>query len=295
VGAVIAGRVLDDAGRPVAGARMQLQRRAHWPAPGMNGSSIMVTDGLSVDSRGSGDGQGTTTMTRDLGLVRTDDRGRYEFHGLSAGEHHLSVSDASNLLAPAERELVLRGDERLESVDFALSAGLTLRTRIVDPDGRPLAGAAVYISALDNNAIGGKDLVGKSGADGWFETHGLSPGKKHISISLTGYGYLYDEFDPAAPPPSYTLKPAPKLHGVVVDANTGEPVPAYSLKIEYTNSTMMTDVQPHEGGSFDEDIGDDEACSVTVGAPGYASLTIGNIVPSTTVNRPVQFRLVRQN
>jgi protocatechuate 3,4-dioxygenase beta subunit len=295
VGAVIAGRVLDDAGRPVADARVNLQRRSHWPAPGMNGHSIMTTDGLSVDSRGEGDGQGTTTMLRDLGLVRTDDRGRYEFHGLSGGEHHLVVTDSSNLLAPVERDLVLRGDERLESVDFTLTAGLTLRTRIVDPDGRPLAGAAVSISALDTNAISSKDLVGKSGADGWFETHGVSPGKKHISISLNGYGYLYDEFDPAAPPSSFTLKPAPKLHGVVVDAATGEPVPAYSLKIEYTNSTMMTDVQPHEGGTFEEDVGDDASCRVTIGAPGYAPLTLENIVPSTTVNRPVQFRLVRQN
>lgn len=292
-GAVLAGRVLDELNRPVADARVALQRRTTWPAPGMNGSSIMISDDLTVDAKGSGDGQGSTTMSRKLGEVHTDGEGRYAFSGLSGGAHHLNVSDPSGRLAPTSRDLVLRGDERLENVDFSLSPGLTLRLRIVDPAGRPLAGATVFITDADSHSITSKDMVGRSGEDGWFETHGLAVGKRRISVSLEGYSYFVDTFDPASPPSSITLKPAPKLHGLVLDGATNQPVPAFSLKIEYENSTMITDVQPHTDGRFTEDVGDDMTCRVTVTAPGYEPLSIEGIVPSATANRPVEFRLVK--
>jgi hypothetical protein len=292
-GATLAGRVLDELRRPVVGARVALQRHTTWPAPEMNGSSIMSTEGMMVESRGEGDGAGKTTVTRDLGELRTDAEGKYAFSGLSAGEHRLAVNDLAGHLSPALREFVLRGDEHLDSEDFTLIAGLSVRTRIVDPEGRGLAGASISIAELGSNVIGRKDFAGTSGADGWFEKHGLTPGKKRISISLSGYGFLWEELDPAAPPPSYVLKPAPKLHGLVVDASSNEPVLAYALKLEMQGSTMISDVQSREGGAFEEDVGEDKSCTVTITAPGYLPLTLENIVPSSTAVRPVLMRLVR--
>ncbi len=291
-GAVIAGRVIDSAGAPVVDARLQLTRVARWPATDINGSSITSSDDTVMSTQGS-DGKGETTLHRREGDTRSDEHGLWSFAGLPAGEHRLVVTDPGSRLVPGDRTLVLRGDERLDNVDFVLATGITMRSRVLDPAGRPLGGAQVYLKELGSNTLTDADQVARSGDDGFFEVSGLQPGRLRISISLEGYGWLWEEVDTTAPPPSYVLVPSPKLICDVVDALTGEAVEAFAVHVEFQRSSMYTDTQPHPGGRFEYDVPGDERCKVTMTAPGYDPLTIEDLLPSSTALAPARFRLMR--
>ncbi|HEX5010030.1 MAG TPA: carboxypeptidase regulatory-like domain-containing protein [Planctomycetota bacterium] len=289
-GALLAGRVLDAGGSPVPRAHVLLERRARWPAPDINGSSIMTTDGMSIETRG-GDGKGETLLRLQEARVDADEHGHFEFPGLGAGERLLVATDPDGRLAPAQRTIVLSGDERLTSYDLVLSAGLVLRSRVTDPAGHPLAGAGIYIKEAGSSTITAADLKSHSGDDGYFEASGLSPGKKTISISLDGYANIHEEVDPEAPPAAYVMQPAPRIHGEVVDALTGQPVEAFEIKIAKESSIMIDSVSSRPGGTFVEDVENDELCAVTISAPGYEPLELKQVQPSATLTSPLRFRL----
>jgi protocatechuate 3,4-dioxygenase beta subunit len=289
-GALLAGRVLDAGGSPLPGAHVLLERRARWPAPDINGSSTMTTDGLSIETRG-GDGKGETLLRLQEARVDADEHGHFEFPGLGAGERLLVATDPDGRLAPAQRTIVLSGDERLTSYDLVLSAGLVLRSRVTDPAGHPLAGAGIYVKEAGASTITAADLKAHSGDDGTFEASGLSPGKKTISISLEGYANIHQEVDPEAPPAAYVMQPAPRIHGEVVDALTGQPVEAFEIKIAKESSIMINSVSSRPGGTFVEDVENDERCDVTITAPGYEPLELKQVQPSATLTSPLRFRL----
>ena len=290
-GALLAGRVLDAGGAPVPGAHVLLERRARWPAPDINGSSVMTTEGLSIETRG-GDGKGETVVKLQEARADADEHGHFEFPGLGAGERMLVATDPDRRFAPAQRSIVLGGDERLASFDLVLSAGLVLRSRVTDPDGHPIEGATIYVKETSSSRFGAAgDPEAHSGADGFFEASGLSPGKKTISISHQGYASIYEPVDPESPPAAYVMQPSPRLHGEVVDALTGQPVEAFGVTIAKENSIMQQGVVSRPGGTFVEDVEDDERCDVTIDAPGYETLTLDKVQPSATALTPMRFRL----
>lgn len=291
--AAIAGRVLDGSGRPVAGARLTLERLLHWPAPGFQGHSVTISEGVHLETASGPDGVALTSARSQEAERLTGHDGLYAFEGLAQGARRLHVRDAGDQLAPQSRELDLRAGERLDPLDFVLATGLVLRAQVVDPAGRPLEGAQVYLAEAATHAITGEDLRARSGADGWFEAGGLAPGRKLLSISLAGYGHLYEELDPAAAPARFVLAPAPKLRGRVLDALTGEPVAAYALRVEAGSSYMESDVQPRPDGVFEADVGAEDLCRVTIRPPGYVPLELADLralpegqpVPEYRVNR----------
>jgi Carboxypeptidase regulatory-like domain len=289
-GALLAGRVLDAGGSPVPGAHVLLERRARWPAPDINGSSVMTTEGLTIETRG-GDGKGETVVRLQEARIDADEHGHFEFPGLGAGERMIVATDPAGRLAPAQRSIVLGGDERLASFDLVLSTGLVLRSRVTDPSGHPLAGASISVKDAGTSRFIAGDLAARSGDDGYFEASGLTPGKKTISISLEGYAEIYDEVDPESPPAAYVMQPAPKIHGEVVDALTGQPVEAFGLTITKENTIMQQGVTSRPGGTFVEDVEDDAHCGVTINAPGYEPLTLEQVQPSATMTAPLRFRL----
>ena len=225
-------------------------------------------------------------------------------HGLRASAYALLKQQSTELSQPDRDELdrkVMQAwadQERYELTEKALSKlrdeGLTLRAQVVDPAGRPLEGATVHVADESNHAVTSEDLSATSGADGWFELHGLSPGKKTLTVFLAGYTAAWRSFEPESPPTSIVLKPSLKLRGEVVDAATGLPIEAFALRLEFEGTSMITDAQPHPGGLFEDDVPGDVRCKVTISAPGYEPLTLEDLVPSSTAVAPARFRLLRQ-
>jgi len=292
--AAIAGRVLDSSGRALVGARVALRRILRWPAPTFTGHMVTLSDGVHMEVRAGPDGVGQTTVRRDEASQETGPGGLYAFEGLAEGLRELEVRDAEGRLAPATRALEVRAGTRHEPLDFVLAAGLALRAQVVDEQGRALEGVAVHVAEADANAITGDDLRAHSGADGWFEVDGLTPARKTLSLALEGYGYVWEQIDPASPPTRFVMLRAPQLRGRVVDAQTDEPVEAYSLLVETEGAYMTSDVQPHPDGVFATDVGPDARCRVTIGAPGYQPLVVEELRPRPEGEPLPTFRLLRQ-
>jgi hypothetical protein len=96
-----------------------------------------------------------------------------ELGGLEPGHHAVRVHVPG--FTPMERSFELAREERLE-LEFTLDAGLTLRGRVVDPDGKPIYPAGVSLSCWPvrpGPSVNQSDSVDERGE---FELLGVTPG-----------------------------------------------------------------------------------------------------------------------
>ncbi len=289
--ATVAGRVRDAYGAPVAGAEVRMDRVLRWPAPDVGGSSTTTSSDLRITSRGAPDGSGETVLTLLEGEATTDADGTYLLESVTPGEKRLGALVPDGDFTPAEETLHVEGG-REHIADFLLDAGLVLRSRVVDVAGLPIEGASAQVSLDDSGSFDGSHRA-TTDADGCFELTGLPARELGLLIHADGYLSLFEDVDPAAAPPEYVLRPAPRVVGRVVDAALDEPVTRYTLRIEYTRGSMSNQSQ-FPDGEFAIDVVDDEPVVVSVEAPGYLPQSIEGVVPSSTEVRPLEFRLLRE-
>lgn len=164
-GTTIGGVVTDEAGRPVAGAdvALSLERKGDRPL----GGAIVAGERAS------------------LGLVhvKTDPEGRWHFDEAPARLERVSVrlthpdfvSDdpLSRREAPPEAKL------RDRSAVMVMTQGVAVAGRVIDPNGKPVAGAQV---ALGLTRYGRGVPTAKSGADGRFVLTNCRPGRQATLI-----------------------------------------------------------------------------------------------------------------
>jgi carboxypeptidase family protein len=117
--AALSGRVTDDLGAPVPGARVRLD-------------AVGVTEGEAIRVQGYA-----------VGEVATDGNGRVSFREAGAGAHDLSISAAG--LEPTGA-LRIRLEEGSNSVEVALARAGRLRVRAFLPDGTPLTTGEILVS-----------------------------------------------------------------------------------------------------------------------------------------------------
>ena len=182
-GSVIAGRITDEFGEPVAGAQVSAQRYQYGP-----------------------DGQRRLFQTGSL--ITTDDLGQFRLHSLMPGEYVVSAtlranfvsiaglsggSDTSEGFLPtfypgtinagdAQQVTVTLGQE--SSVQFALSAAKMARVSgvVVDSTGRPLSSAMVVM--LPANGVFTNLTQSQTGADGSFTFTNVPPGDYVANVQL---------------------------------------------------------------------------------------------------------------
>jgi hypothetical protein len=183
-GAVIAGRVLDEFGDPVAGARVQALRYQ-----------------LS---------QGTRRLTPTGMFAQTDDTGGFRLYGLMPGEYYVSAllralpaddSTDSTGYAPTyypgtgsvtEAQPVALGVSEEASITFALLAVRTARVSgsVVTSTGLPLANGMVMLLAPD--AAGAAPMMFGAGnrirGDGSFVLSNVAPGAYTLTATNGGPG-----------------------------------------------------------------------------------------------------------
>lgn len=148
-GATLSGSVRDEAGRPVRGALVQAQGDAGWEAPAPE---------------------------------RTDEGGRFVVAGVAPGEYTLVAREGGR--APGIAVVVVEplGEA---SASLVLSDGGFVTGRIVDAEGRPLAGRA-RVEEYEGKALppfASDMLVAAAGADGAFALGPLPLGSLSIAIS----------------------------------------------------------------------------------------------------------------
>jgi hypothetical protein len=161
-GVTVTGRVLDPDGKPVAGATV---------APALTGTG----NSLTGDTRFS---------------VQTDAEGRFTVLLPASGEreYNLMAHDgkvrqwctwANGVLAPIRT----KPGENLSDVELRLTRAATVRGRVTDANGRPVAGRDVRASAGDRRENRYYDPTVKTADDGSYELKFIRPGEQFIQIA----------------------------------------------------------------------------------------------------------------
>ena len=182
-GGVIAGRILDEFGEPIAGVMVSAMRSRF-----MNGTRRMM-------AAGPGD--------------NTDDTGAYRIYGLAPGEYLVSGTARSPMfmmpgmssqnepdgyapsyypgtpsMAEAQR-ITIKGGQELTGVNFALAATklARIRGRVTNSSGEPVGGLMIMVSSLNPNDLYSMPMMGRSQTrpDGSFEVTGLSQGTYSVT------------------------------------------------------------------------------------------------------------------
>lgn len=284
---VVAGRVIDDNGAPVADAKVTLDRIERWPAKDIHGSTVTSSRGLTITSKGS-DGQGETELAQLEREARTDSKGEYRFDKLMDGGKRLTI--AASRLVPQTLELNLKPAESLEHVDFVLSAGLSVSGRVRDPQGHPIEGADVEIKAIDESAFTGGEIV--TDVDGRFELTGLPPGPKQLLLFKTGYASVWKHVEPGqADDLELTMSFAPKVIGIVTNA-AGNPITNFDVSVSYQGSSWTNSGGNYPNGRFEMPIDSDTPCTVTVRSAGFRQVVLEDVLPSRTAVDPLRFMLL---
>ena len=115
-------------------------------------------------------------------------------------------------------------------VEFRLAPGRMLRGRVVDPEGKPIAGAHLIIPSYGKHK--GVFFRKWTDAQGRFEWD--SAPDEPVAFSIGAEGYVWtDPFPLTAGDKEavIVLKPEVAVHLRVVDAETGKPIPQFAFQI----------------------------------------------------------------
>ena len=155
-------------------------------------------------------------------ITRTDSKGGFSFVSTNIGEFQL-VAQAKGY-APTHKPLnVERG---LKATSLTLTQANPLKGRVVDNSGKPVEGASVALQSWNELQL--LNWRTKTDADGRFSWDSPPDGPAIFAVSKPGH-YTINFMPNAGVEQTVTLMQTCRLSGMVVDAETKEPVKQFSL------------------------------------------------------------------
>jgi protocatechuate 3,4-dioxygenase beta subunit len=207
--ATLAGRVVDEEGRPIEGARVRVSR---------GGENVF---------------RAFTRLFEGDRAVRTGRDGSFRATRLAPGENQRLDVSHDDYEEQAVGGISLAAGAARSGITVVLRRGLSVRGVVKDEDGRPLPGVEVTLSSSRTvrSARGGiqmsfvgpaSDVRRETGADGRFEFRGIKAGDYTISARRPGFSRAtVDPVDVrearSAEPLQLVLKPGATISGVLRD------------------------------------------------------------------------------
>ena len=257
--ASVAGRVVDEKGKPVAGARVRIARgggagRAWRP--------------------GAAPGAARETVTGPDGTFRLEPLTRANGETLEASKSGY---------VSAERALTLASGQALTGVSLALRTGLSARGRVTDQQGAALAGAEVRVAPADERG-GRRGFRGgpadnapdaTTGGDGAFVVSGLEQGAYRVTVTRDGYApktapSLPVQAKAATVWPPIVLSRGAGVAGTVKDG-AGHPVIGAGVGLFSDGGMLMTTTDASGAFRFD---------NLPPGRPGLLSVAALGFAPA---------------
>ncbi|MGE5277313.1 MAG: carboxypeptidase regulatory-like domain-containing protein [Acidobacteriota bacterium] len=260
--ASIAGHVLDEKKKPLAGVQVRIAR------------DFSIRGMLRRGAAGR-------ALAGERAAV-TGPEGQFRLDGLSASRG-LTVEATKTGFAPGRRAgIALEAGERVQNVVLTLTAGLSARGRVVDGKGQPVAGAEIRARRRAAGRGPGRFLLlggpqnrpdGVSGQDGSFVLTGLEQGDYELSISRAGYASKTTSVAVKSPEqttwPPIVLSAGVSVAGVVRDAQ-GAPVAGATVFLLGDAGRPQNTATGGDGGFRLSDLPAGKAVMLAVNAEGYA-------------------------
>jgi protocatechuate 3,4-dioxygenase beta subunit len=259
-GARIAGTVVDEAGKPVAGAFVSGPPDFIWPS----GDVEPETAAASVTTGG-------------VAVVRTDARGGFAFGSVPAGHTTLTVRLRGSFTESVVVQLA-EGEARTD-VQVKLTRGQgTVSGRVLDPDGRPLAEAWVRLASGVDEAHANTDARGE------FHLSSIPfRGEVALGVCLLGFADLVEEgVVVGATDVVLRMKPSARWRGRVTD-ESDRTIPSLTYEVRRGDGVwhLVRRWGSAGGGSIRQpDEGFEcwlpvHRASIVVAAPGYRTVELG--------------------
>lgn len=175
--ASLSGRVTDETGKAVPGARVGIARDT--------GINALIRGGPAA--------------FLGRGGVPSGPDGAFRLRGLAA-QRNVTLEATKTGYVPAKRfGVTVKSGESVKDIALVVKRGLEARGRVVDSAGKPIAGAEVRLSRPEGGGMGGARVMirmagfsqekpdATSAADGVFRVAGLEPGEYVLAVSREGY------------------------------------------------------------------------------------------------------------
>jgi len=288
---VLEGVVVDASGNPVAGADVEVREELMLQGGDGAGSRFIFGEGVlrAVDQ----DGRHATEVAHKLAATVTDGNGRFRFDGLSAGSKRLVARKPGDAwLGWALHDVALDPLVPSEPVTLVLPRAMRLAGRVLDEAGLPVPGAIVENWT---SSFPWENPASTTDAEGRFALAVEKPGSLMLGIGAEGYLATSVSLELAGARDDVELRLAhsPAVRGVVLDANTLQPVTSYGLTLLGPHSMIRNNVQAPDG-AFRVEWGDEGTLSVFVTAEGYVPAERHEVDPKSTVAEPLRLLLERK-
>ncbi len=228
----VTGRVLNREGHPIAGASVRLGARFGDPT------------------------------------VKTGADGRFRFRNAPARERSLTVEAAGH----APETMSVRVHDGLPPIEFRLGPGRTIRGRVLDSQGRPLANA--HVSASRWRGLQNLDWRSRTDSDGRFTWDGAPSDRVVLAAFKEGFRTAELSIEPSDKEAVLRLTPTSRLRirGTVTDAVTGRPIESFTVvpNVEPGGILMLEEARTHHGGRYVfSDAQNGQPYRVRIEAKGY--------------------------
>jgi beta-lactamase regulating signal transducer with metallopeptidase domain/uncharacterized GH25 family protein len=222
-GTVIGGVVKDEAGRPIEGVKVEVQRVTRELSN--LGVRLCVSDSLAVGKD-------------PCGARRTDRDGRWTLDNVPEGDdvevrlmlnHPNYISDTAWGNLQKEQDVTMNA-LRDRSAVIVLHKGFEITGRVTDPSGKPVAGAVVVWGDNPYMERGSQEV--RTDAQGVYRFPALRSGPMRVTVMAKGWRPDEKKIEIAKghPPVDFQLQPGKTLRIRFVDPS-GKPIPDVGVGI----------------------------------------------------------------
>lgn len=183
---------------------------------------VVDTRGLPIE--GALVAQGSDRFGSNYPKTKTDSEGWFTLKNAKPGGMVLTVQ-ASGYSPDVKQVTVYAG---MNSIEFRIDSGHTIKGRIIDSEGKPIAGAFVVADSWQ----GYRSLEWRvnTNAEGRFQWNDAPSDEVLFDMGETGYMYVRKyPMSPSYEEYVITMYPPLRVSGKVVDADTGERIDNFKL------------------------------------------------------------------